>query len=197
MTHHEQAGLLADGRTPRTRSSRCPSRNLAAASTHELDLDALWGPAQDRVDLNWREFGFHANRMMRSPTGWHFVVVTVRRPLWRPGMVPGPYPTCDLKGRRPSGRWPGKERGRSRWRQVVPTRWRRAPGGRWLPETPRAQRARSLRPSRPRPHRRTGHLGCPCWRRIENSRPSSARSKRMRSSKPCADTGAARGSGRT
>jgi hypothetical protein len=62
---------------------------LAAASTHELGLDALWRPAQDRVDLNWREFRFHANRMMRSPTGWHFVVVTVRRPLWRPGMVPG------------------------------------------------------------------------------------------------------------
>jgi hypothetical protein len=50
---------------------------------------------------------------------------------------------------------------------------------------------------RPRPHRRTGHLGCPYWRRIENSRPSSARSKRMRSSKPCAGARAARGSGRT
>jgi len=58
---------------------------LAAASTHELGLDALWGPAQDRVDLNWREFGFHANRMMRSPAGWHFVVVTVRRPHRRTG----------------------------------------------------------------------------------------------------------------
>ena len=45
-----------------------------------------------------------------SGAGCHFSAVRARRPHRSQIHGPGPYPTCDLKGRRPSGRWPGGSR---------------------------------------------------------------------------------------
>ena len=75
------------------RKLRVSSGSEAIVSTHEFGPDALGGPAQDRVDLSCREFGFHAIGMIRAPGRLAFgggegeapsMAARVRRP--------GPYP---------------------------------------------------------------------------------------------------------
>lgn len=160
------------------RKPKVSSGSKAAASTHELGLDALWGPAQDCTDLSCREFGSHANRMMPSPAGWPFVVVRARRLPWRPGMAARPVAQRLISnGQRPDGRWPGKGAGRPRWRPTLPDSGRPAAEGRRCPPAFRSWRLRSRRRAGREQHLLHRHLAA-------DFRQVTAKRGRYRSSRP-------------